>query len=128
MADLDSGGLPRIVSVLLKGSTENAYLFVFDVEVQGFKDPLEEFLLSVLVHINDCLPVVGDFIQTLHLGKVSKRQDSFLEATASKPHATVQKLIANPAIARDASLDFLNISFVLLAEYRDAVDGAYPLG
>lgn len=127
VADFDSWGLPGIVSILFKCSSQDTNLFAFDVKVQGFKDPLKEFFLPVLVHIDHCLPVVGDLIETFHLCEVSQRQDILLEAAASEPHTTIQEFIADSAIARNTSFDLLYIGLVLFAKDRDAVDGAYPL-
>lgn len=128
VANFDSRGFPGVVGVLLERSAQDAHLLVLDVEVEGFKDAFEELLLSVFVHVDDCPPVVGDFVEALDLGQVGEGQDILLEAAAAEAHAAVQELVADSTVSRDAGLDLLHVCLVLLAKDGDAVDGTHPLG
>ena len=84
-------GLSRVIGIFFEGSSKNADLFVLDVVVESFKYPLEELSFSIVVHRNDSVPVIGNFLKSFQFCQVDESQHIFFEAAASKTNRTVQE-------------------------------------
>lgn len=84
VANLNGWRLSWIICVLLEGRTEDADLFVYQVVIEGLVNSEEKVFLSELVHLDDLVPVVSDFIKSFALGQVNQGKDVLFEATSTE--------------------------------------------
>jgi hypothetical protein len=70
MTYLHGWRLSWVVGVFFESSTEYANFLAFEVEIKRLKDSEEEIFLTVLVYLNNCVPVVCYFSQPLHLSQI----------------------------------------------------------
>lgn len=122
VANFNSRGLSRVVCIFFKSCSENSKDFVFEIEIQRFEDSQEEIFLSILIHLDNRIPVISNLIQSLYLSKINKSQYILLKTTSSKSNTTIQKLITDPSISRDTLLDLFDISLILLANNGNAIN------
>lgn len=122
MTYFDCRCLPRVICILLEGNPEDSQLLLLQIIVEGLKHPQEKTFLSVIVYLENRIPIVGNLNKSFILGQVNQCQNILFEAAASESHATVQKLVSDTSIRCNALADLLYIAFVLFAEDRDAID------
>ena len=84
IANLNGWRLSWVVCVLLEGCTEDTDLFVDQIMIQRLVNSEEKVFLSELVHLDDLVPVVSDFIEPFALGQVNQGKNVFFEATSTE--------------------------------------------
>ena len=84
VANLNGWRLSWVVCVLLEGCTEDADLFVYQVVIERLVNSEEKVFLSKLIHLDDLVPVVSDFIEPFAFGQVNQGKDVLFEATSTE--------------------------------------------
>lgn len=125
---LKSGSLTGIGGVLLEGKAEDSNLLANKGVVEALDDTVGETVTSVLVHLDDLAPVLGDLRKTHGLGEVDEVENILLEAAATETDTGHQELVANTGVHTDGLGDLIDISTGLLADGGDGVDRRNTLG
>ena len=86
------------------------------------QDNFEESLLPVLIHLDDLVPILGDFVQSLTLRQVDQCQQVLPEAASAETHTTIDELVSDSGVSTDTPLDFSNISSNFFYHKGNAVD------
>lgn len=128
IANLNGWRLSWVVCVLLEGCTEDTDLFVDQIMIQRLVNSEEKVFLSELVHLDDLVPVVSDFIEPFALGQVNQGKNVFFEATSTETDWTVQEFVSDSGVWGDAFSHFFDVSIVLFTQNGDAVDWGDSLG
>lgn len=122
LAYVDGGTFSGIACAFLECCSENRKFLSFQIRAQLVINESEEHLLPVVIHLNDRVPVVGHFGQSLQLGEVDQCEDILLEAASAPSDTAVQEFVADSRIRGNALLHLPDIGVVLLAHDCDAVN------
>lgn len=125
---LEGGGLASIRGVLLEGKAKDGDLLANKGVVEALDDTVAEAVTSVLVHLDDLAPVLGDLGETHSLGKVDQVENILLEAAATETDTGHQELVTDTGVDTDGAGNLIDISTSLLAHGRDGVDAGNTLG
>ena len=125
---LQSGSFTGIGGVLLEGKAENGDLLANKGVVEALDDSVSESITSVLVHLDDLAPVLGDFRETRGLSKIDQVENILLEARTTETNTGHQELVTDTGIDTDSAGDLVDISASLLTDSRDRVDARNTLG
>ena len=82
--DVNRRRFPSIPRVLLERKAEHGNFLVTNGVEHGGNDSSNESSLLVIVHANDGVPVICNFLQTVALANVRQVQDVFLEARTAE--------------------------------------------
>lgn len=124
---LEGRGLTSVGGVLLEGKAKDGDLLANKGVVEALDDSVAETITSVLVHLDDLAPVLGDLWETHSLGKIDKVEDILLEAAATETDTSHQELVTNTGVDTNGAGDLVNISTSLLANSRDGVNAGNTL-
>mmetsp|Transcript_4833 Transcript_4833/g.16577 ORF Transcript_4833/g.16577 Transcript_4833/m.16577 type:complete len:306 (+) Transcript_4833:57-974(+) len=127
MRDVNRRRFASIPGVLLERKAEHGNFLVTNGVEHGGNNSSHESGLLVIVHANDGVPVIGNFLQSVALANVRQVQDIFLKARTAETDRGVQKLRANSGIFTNRKGDLGNVRSGALAQRRDGVDGRNSL-
>ena len=77
----------------------------------------------MVVHFNNCCPVVSNFCQPFAFSQVNQGENILLETAPSESDTAVQELVSDTSVGSNAFLYLFHVSLVLFAEDSDTVDG-----
>lgn len=126
--DVDGGGLAGVVGVFFEGEAEDGDFFAGDGVEEGLDDLAGEAGLLPVVHLDDLVPVGGDFGEAEVFAEVGEVEDVFLEAGAAEADGGFEEFGADAGVGADGAGDLVDVGAGAFAEGGDGVDGGDALG
>jgi len=126
--DIDGGGLPRVVRVLLKGKAEHRDFLVGDRIEELLHNPPGKTPFLRIVHRHHAVPVVRHVLQAEALAQVGQVENILLKAGTAEADRRLEEFRADAAVPPDGVGHLVHVRPGRLAQGRDGVDGGDALG
>lgn len=123
----DGSRFSGISSVLLESESKNGNSLTGDRVEKSVNNLLGESILLVLVHLDNCVPVLGNSGEVERLRKVDQVEDIFLETRSTETNRRFQELGTDSRISTDGVGDFINVRSGSFTDSGKSVNGRNSL-